>query len=231
MAQLSYFKRLIMKVMTWAMDDLDNTRTHPINPLLFGRVLQGKLMAAPDSPQIVIGSYTYGLRPDSFFPYHPEDKVIIGKFCSIADGVRFVFGEHPTNLVSTFPFRAICFDDVPHADAVSKGQIKVGNDVWLGARALILSGVEIGDGAVVGAGSIVTKHVPPYAIVAGAPARIIRYRFSPEQIQALRSICWWDWPLAKIEENLDLFYSDVDAFLEGHVRSTSKNSDQTTRSQ
>lgn len=84
--------------------------------------------------------------------------------------------------------------------------IEIGNDVWIGTIAVILSGVHIGDGAVVGAGAIVTKDVEPYEIVGGVPAKHIRYRFSKEMIASFLRIKWWDWPLSKIEENIELFY-------------------------
>ena len=83
---------------------------------------------------------------------------------------------------------------------------RIGHDVWIGANALILPEVTIGDGAVIAAGAVVTRDVPPYAIVGGVPARVIRYRFSPEMIDAFLEIKWWDWPLEKIKENFDLFY-------------------------
>ena len=101
-----------------------------------------------------------------------------GSTCSIGDGVRFVFGEHRTDRVTTFPLRAICFNEAPHADALSKGDIVVGNDVWVGAGAIILSGVKIGNGAIVAAGAIVAKDVPLYSIVGGVPAKVIRMRLS-----------------------------------------------------
>jgi acyl-[acyl carrier protein]--UDP-N-acetylglucosamine O-acyltransferase len=127
-----------------------------------------------------------------------------------------VFGGHRLDTISTFPFRAICFGDAPHADATSRGEIIVGHDVWIGANAVILSGVNIGNGAVVAAGAVVNKDVPPYAVVGGVPAKLIKMRFEPEQIAALEKIQWWNWPLEKIRANLDLFYASPAAFLERH---------------
>jgi acetyltransferase-like isoleucine patch superfamily enzyme len=173
-------------------------------------------MAMFAHPQVQVGRHTYGLRRESIFIYHPDDRVVIGRFCSIADGVRFVLGEHRLDCVTTFPLRANCFGDLPHADARSKGLIQVGNDVWIGVNAVILSGVQIGDGAVVAAGAVVARDAPPYAIVGGVPARIIKYRLRPDQIEALLNIRWWDWPLDEIEENLPLFYGDVDLFIRTH---------------
>lgn len=133
-------------------------------------------------------------------------EVAIGNYCSIAPDVVFVpGGEHHPEYVTTSPFGGV---------AVSKGPIVVQHDVWIGTRAIILSGVHIGTGAVIGAGAVVTKNVEPYSIVAGNPARLIRYRFSPSQIQRLLSTEWWDWPEERVQENLHLLLSsDVEAFL------------------
>jgi len=189
-----------------------------LNTTIYRCGISGRTFDQFNHPQVTVGEYTYGIRRESFPIYHPDDRVVIGKFCSIADGVRFVFGGHRMDTVSTFPFRAVCFGGAPHADALSKGDIVVGNDVWLGANALILSGVRIGNGAVVAAGAVVTSDVAPYAVVGGAPARVIKYRLSNEQISALLKIHWWDWPLDKIQANLDLFYGDAEAFIRKHLR-------------
>jgi tetrahydrodipicolinate N-succinyltransferase len=95
-----------------------------------------------------------------------------------------------------------------------EGIIMIGNDVWIGAGALILSGVTIGDGAIVGAGSVVTHDVPPYAVVGGVPAKIIRFRYNKDQIEALLKIAWWNWNIEKIKANMDYFYGEIDAFIE-----------------
>lgn len=220
MPKLSLLKRVCLRALHWTLNDVDQSLTHPVNPLIYARSLEGRAMAPFSHPQVQVGEYSYGLRRESFFPYHPDDRVTIGKYCSIADGVRFVFGEHRLDHVSTFPLKAICFGALPHAEAGSKGQIIVGSDVWIGVNAVVLSGNQIGPGAVVAAGSVVTKNVPPYAIVGGVPAQIIKYRFSSNQIEALLEIQWWDWPLEKIHENLALFYGDVDAFIEKHLPDT-----------
>lgn len=112
----------------------------------------------------------------------------IGSFCSIADRVTFVVSaDHPTENISTFPFKTLCTRETG-CEAVSKGDIVVEDDVWLGYGATVLSGVHIGQGAVVAAGSVVTKDVLPYAIVAGVPAKVIKYRFSPELIAELLKV-------------------------------------------
>ncbi|MCI5188989.1 MAG: antibiotic acetyltransferase, partial [Candidatus Electrothrix sp. AS4_5] len=101
----------------------------------------------------------------------------------------------------------------PYLKPKTKGDIRVGHDVWIGTGVIILSGVVIGNGAVIGAGSVVVKDVPPYAIVGGNPAKIIRYRFSPEQIEALQHIAWWDWSEEKIRHHLELI-RDVELFIQ-----------------
>jgi serine acetyltransferase len=93
----------------------------------------------------------------------------------------------------------------------------VGNDVWVGAGAIILSGVKIGNGAIVAAGAVVAKDVPLYSIVGGVPAKVIRMRLSEAQAAALQRIQWWNWPLEKVKANLEWFYGDVDAFIERHL--------------
>ena len=128
--------------------------------------------------------------------------ISIGNFCSLARYVSVLEDLHNIQRTTSY-FIERNLLDVPESDAclTSKGKIAIGHDVWIGAAAQILSGVTIGHGAVIGAGAIVTKDVPPYAIVVGNPARIARYRFSSETIQELLDSAWWDWPLSKILEN------------------------------
>ena len=160
-----------------------------------------------------IGEYTYGKPAVS---HHPGRKLKIGKFCSIAWGVSVeLHGDHRTNFVSTYPFK-VFVDDWPRArclnsevvGAVSRESVTIGNDVWIGFGATILSGVTIGDGAVIGAKAVVTTDVEPYSVVAGNPARLVRKRFDEETIRKLLEIKWWDWPVEKINENLDIICSD-----------------------
>lgn len=143
-----------------------------------------------------------------------HDKLIIGKFCSIACGAKFLFNSanHTLSSLSTYPF-PLFFEEwglekKNVADSWdNKGDIIVGNDVWIGYEAVILSGVTIGDGAVIGARAVVTKDVPPYTIVGGVPAKPIKKRFSEESIKKLQSICWWDWSKEKIAENITAIQS------------------------
>lgn len=136
------------------------------------------------------------------------DRLVIGKFCSIACGARFLMNSanHALGSLSTYVF-PIFYEEWGHGMEVTeawdhRGDIVIGNDVWIGYEAVILSGVTIGDGAIVAARSVVTRDVPPYAIVGGAPARTIRRRFYPETIDALLELRWWDWPLEKLSKSL-----------------------------
>jgi acetyltransferase-like isoleucine patch superfamily enzyme len=133
----------------------------------------------------------------------------IGSFVAFASGVQiYVGGEHFTEYVSTYPFSEI-FDDVPKTECIkSKGNIVIGSDVWVGTNSIILSGVTIGHGAVIGAGSIVSKDIAPYTIVAGNPIREIRKRFTEEQIQKLLELKWWEWDDEHIDELIPLLMSE-----------------------
>lgn len=131
-------------------------------------------------------------------------KVTIGKYCSIGDMVILSGGEHIASRITTYPFDVYRGDCLAH----SKGEVHIGNDVWIGTQVLILSGVTIGDGAVIGAGSVVASDVQPYAIVAGNPARLIRYRFNPEIIKKLLALAWWNWSEEKVKASYAFLMSD-----------------------
>ena len=138
-----------------------------------------------------------------------RDRLTIGKFCSIACGAKFIFtsANHKLGSLSTYPFPLFFeeweLDKSNVTDAWdNKGDIVIGNDVWIGYEAVIMQGVTIGDGATIGTRAVVTKDVPPYSIVGGVPARPIRKRFSDEVIAQLLEIKWWDWPDEKIKENI-----------------------------
>ena len=135
---------------------------------------------------VQVGNHTYG--PIDPQISNTQSRLIIGSFCSIAEEVKFILsGEHRTDTISTFPFQARCLTGQPEAG--SRGDIVVEDDVWIGFRATILSGVRLGQGAVIAAGAVVTKDVPPYAIVGGVPAKILKYRFSEE---LRRELCQTD---------------------------------------
>ena len=131
-------------------------------------------------------------------------ETTIGKYCSIARFVCLGTGQHPTDLLSTHP---MLYKDMPYGPNLPpecrakfdniKPPCHIGNDVWIGINSVIMDGITIGDGAIVASGSVVTKDVPPYAIVGGVPAKLIRYRFSPEIIAALLELRWWDLPMEK----------------------------------
>ena len=139
--------------------------------------------------RVKVGKGTYGtLNIDVASMPENLKNLTIGNFCSIGEGVKFLLNvDHPVHTISTYPFKVRYLESVPN-EAISKGDIQIDDDVWLGYGATILSGVHIGQGAVVAAGAVVTKDVPPYAIVGGVPAKIIKYRFEPELIESLLTV-------------------------------------------
>ena len=138
-----------------------------------------------------------------------HDRLVIGRFCSIACGAKFIFNSanHTLSSLSTYPF-PLFFEEwgLDRKDVTdswdNKGDIVIGNDVWIGYEAVILAGVNIGDGAIIGTRALVTRDVPPYTIVGGIPAKPIRKRFSEDVITKLTDIRWWDWPTEKIRANI-----------------------------
>nr|WP_281415630.1 CatB-related O-acetyltransferase [Pelotalea chapellei] len=183
-----------------------------ISVALFIQVMKLRKKILCTHPCVSIGAFTYGI-PKVYF--HDSNKLIIGKYGSISSKVViFLGGEHRTDFVSTFPFNQF-FSTHRYLEGhpATRGDVTIGNDVWIGFGSLIVSGVTIGDGAVIGANSVVTKPVPPYAVVAGNPAKIIRYRFSNEIIERLLVIKWWNWNSEDINEGVPfLFNTDISAF-------------------
>ena len=162
-----------------------------------------------------IGSYTY------VSPNCSMNNTFIGSFCSIATGVKSGYGKHPINFVSTSPLfyslknaLGTSFSSDNHFEEYEP--VKIGNDVWIGADAMILDGVTIGDGAIVAAKSLVNKDVEPYAIVGGIPAKLIKKRFSDDQIKSLRKIKWWEWPTDKLMNNAR-YFDDVDLLIKENL--------------
>lgn len=179
------------------------------------------------NPAIVVGDYTYYDDPEDsenfernvlyLYPFI-GDNLVIGKFCAIARGVRFIMNgaNHKLSGFSTYPFGIFgngWEGAIPQpGDLPWKGDTVIGNDVWLGYEALIMPGVKIGNGAIVAARAVVTKDVPAYAVVGGNPARVLKMRFSPQAIELLQQIAWWDWPVEKITRNLAaITHADVAA--------------------
>ena len=161
-----------------------------------------------DISKIHVGNKTYGiLNIEDSSPLHTE--LIIGSYCSISQDSKFLLGgEHNINTISTYPFKVKLFGE--EKEAGSKGNIIIHDDVWIGANAVICSGVEIGQGAVIAAGAIVTKNVPPYAIVGGNPAKIIKYRFSDELITQLVNINIPELFDKFTKDDLELIYTNLD---------------------
>ena len=193
------------------------SRTGDEQTVYLNRIVKGK--------NIEIGDYTMyndfvndpcDFEKNNVLYHYPVngDKLKIGKFCSIACGAKFIFtsANHSLKSLSTYPF-PIFFEEwglgVQNITSAwdNKGDIIIGNDVWIGYEAMILSGVTIGDGAIIGTRAVVTKDVPPYTIVGGVPAKTIRKRFSDDTIAALLQISWWDWPEEKIKQHI----SDIQA--------------------
>lgn len=199
--------------------------------LFKAKILRG---GAKPKTQTKVGKYSYGPLCDN--PFVEE----VGAFCSFAIGSSAV-DNHPIQYISTHVFlywggendslqsmtyeeaanrnRGRFLNGVKPRGSIHKGKKSViGNDVWLGKNVIITNGANIGNGVIAGAGAVITKDVPDYAIVAGVPARIIRYRYPEEQIKALNEIAWWNWPDEKIRQCYDDFYEDIDVFIEKHIR-------------
>lgn len=186
------------------------------------------LKTAISNSNITVGDYTMyndfvndptDFEKNNVLYHYPinHDKLVIGKFCSIAYGAKFLFNSanHTMNSLSTYPF-PLFFEEweLEKKDVTeawdNKGDIIIGNDVWIGYEAVIFAGVTIGDGAIIGARAVVTKDVPPYTIVGGMPAKPIRKRFDDEIIEELLKLKWWDWTEEKIIQN-------IKAIKSGHI--------------
>ena len=181
------------------------------------------------NPNIVVGDYTYYDDPEDsedfernvlyHFPFI-GDRLIIGKFCAIATGAKFIMNgaNHQLTGFSTYPFYIFGngWEKVtPQAGELPyKGDTVIGNDVWIGYEAIIMPGVQVGDGAIIAAKSVVVKDVFPYTIVGGNPAKFIRQRFEESIVQALLKIAWWNWNIKKISRNLEsIVAADISALM------------------
>ncbi len=172
------------------------------------------LMLAPRLPQYPVGEGSYGDL--QVVEFGEGAKLKVGAYCSFAKGVLvFLGGEHRTDWVTTYPFSALDprFAHIP-GHPKTRGDVKIGNDVWIGREAIVMSGVTIGDGAVVGARAVVARDVPPYGIVAGNPAALVRHRFAPEIVERLLAVAWWTWPADRIAAATPLLLNtDIEGFL------------------
>ena len=177
-----------------------------------------------DCPDVAFGRHSYGIQNIYLAKSLNQPSISIGHFCSFAPGVTILANaDHRTDFPSTYPFRTLLFsvnngagkEAAFNYDVVSRGAVEIGNDVWIGLNAIILSGVTIGTGAVIGAGSVVTRDIPPYAIAAGNPAKVVRFRFSPDLIEKLLESNWWmlsDEQIHELEPHL--YSNDINRFLD-----------------
>jgi virginiamycin A acetyltransferase len=208
----------------------DATRIHPpVYGPNYGRAQGWPLVFLKplvESPFTEIGDYTYYADPvdptgfernNVLFHYGP-DRLIIGAYTAIARDVRFLMGaaNHVMDGLSTYPFPMFGADWLAEMDLFAgrafRGDIVIGNDVWLGYQALVLPGVRIGSGAIVAARSVVATDLPPYCVAAGNPARVVRMRFSEQQVNRLLRIAWWSWPCEQVTRHIKLIMGeDIDA--------------------
>ena len=156
--------------------------------------------------QVYAGRYSYGRI--SVVIFNTVDRLFIGNFVPIANGVLFVIGgEHCMQNLTTFPVDNLITKSFRYKDGVSKGGITIGDDVWIGTNAIILGGVKVGQGAIIGASAVVTKDIPPYAVVVGNPAIVVKYRFSEDLIQKMLKIDFSRINKSFLSSNLSLLYS------------------------
>ncbi len=175
-----------------------NVRIGPHSKIVEGAHLSGN---------IDIGRYTTVNGPNTDM-YASINQVHVGSFCSIARNVSIQEYNHNMRRISTYFFSANVFNEGLEHDIISKGNITIGNDVWIGTQCVILSGANIGHGAVIAANSVVSGDIPPYAIAAGSPATVIKYRFDEKTIDSLLQLQWWNWPIEKIARNHAFFKNE-----------------------
>jgi virginiamycin A acetyltransferase len=189
----------------------DPSTRHPIT----GAPRTGFLKNFITRPNILVGDYTYYDDPagterfEDNVLYHFDfigDRLVIGRFCSLAAECRFIMngGNHHTGWITTYPFPVFGggWEAAMPGSWPYRGDTVVGNDVWMGYGVTVMPGVTIGDGAIVASASVVTRDVPPYAVVGGNPAQVIRYRFDEVDRERLLALRWWDWDAAKITRNV-----------------------------
>ena len=174
-------------------------------------------------PQYSIGRGSYGVP--EVHDWNEGTTLKIGSFCSISAYVQiYLGGEHRLDWVTTSPLNVMFENKDISEHGISKGDVAIGNDVWICGNATILSGVTIGDGAVIGNGAIVSRNVEPYSIVAGNPAKHVKYRFKAEIIEELLQIQWWNWPENILKDNLHLLLNtDIENFIQQAKKIASHN--------
>jgi acetyltransferase-like isoleucine patch superfamily enzyme len=212
-------------LLAWA-DQSSRTSTDDVNndnarrrgrPNSAESVIDG-VSTGPDLPPgVTVGRHTYGHVAQTFQIFMHGARIDIGSFCSLGPEVRVLAGsEHVTDRAATFPLNALLFEPAAGnaGEAIDRGPTMIGNDVWIGLRAIVLSGVSVGHGAVLGAGVVVSKWVPPYAVVVGNPAQIVGYRFDADTRNRLLALAWWDWTDEEIAALRAEFSSDVRSFID-----------------
>jgi acetyltransferase-like isoleucine patch superfamily enzyme len=170
-----------------------------------------------EDPRISIGEGSYASSPPTLRPHHAGNRIVIGRYCSLAPNVTiFSGGNHPMAFATTHPmklwFDVGSYEDWSRACGDEDEITVIGNDVWLGYNSVVLGGAHIGHGCVIGAGSVVRGSIPPYSIVIGNPAIVVKKRFSEQKIGMLLDLAWWDWPADQIKRSINkLTSSDIDA--------------------
>ena len=189
----------------------ENVEVHPSAYIrqskLYGniKVAEGvKLYKVEISGNVEIGRYT-SLWGPGIFVLSGINSIKIGNFCSIARNLTIQEFYHDHKKLTTYFIGRNIFGNNIKSEIISKGSVEIGHDVWIGVNTTIMSGVKVGNGAVIGAGSIVTKNIPAFAIVGGNPAKIIKYRFNKERIDEIENMKWWDWSIDTIKDNKALF--------------------------